>query len=279
MTMTIFVESNVFKQMLSYKPYVESKADKRNVKYKLLDRIKEGLGDKWNRFKEGTRQSFDQICFFSAELGFFYASDKYLAEHNNVGLRTIQYRLNELVKLGEVVKVNRRAKRSNGKGKAIYLFVNHPYFTYWTKLLGINNCDTNCATENDEVPTESKNEELENVPTYSLPKKQESTIYKASNEFIPNEIKNDADFQNIVAMYSLQLYDKVKKGFNIKSFSSLVSKDLKHKIRLALYDANTRDRSRKQQRIKENSDIAAELGLTRQRPTYADVIFNYYEGK
>lgn len=263
--MTIFVESNVFKQMLSYKPYVTDKHGKKQVKYSLLDRIKEGLGDKWNRLKEGTRQTFDQICFFSAELGFFYASDKYLAEYNNVSLRTIQYRLNELIKLGEVIKVNRRAKRSNGKGKAVYLFVNHPYFTYWTELLGITNCNTDCATEKAKIPTESKNEGPGKISTYSLPKKQESTIYKASNEFVPSEIQNDTDFQNIVGMYSLQLYDKVKKGFNIKSFSSLVSKDISHKIRLALYDANARDNKRRKQREAKNDHLAIELGIKKQK--------------
>ena len=111
--------------------------------------------------------------------------------------------------------------------KPVYLFVNHPYFKYWINLLDLSDCIANCNTENAETPCESKNEGKENVPTYSLPKKQESNIYiaskdnsfKVSTEIIPNEIKDDMDFQNIVNMYALKMYDKVKDGFNIKYLS------------------------------------------------------------
>ena len=77
--MTIFVETSQFNQMISYRPYAETKNQKKKVKYTLLDSIKEKVGDRWSLFKEGTRQAFDMICFFSAESGFFYAGDQYLA--------------------------------------------------------------------------------------------------------------------------------------------------------------------------------------------------------
>ena len=38
--MTIFVETSQFNQMISYRPYAETKNQKKKVKYTLLDSIK-----------------------------------------------------------------------------------------------------------------------------------------------------------------------------------------------------------------------------------------------
>jgi hypothetical protein len=169
--MTHFVETSHFKQMISYSPYVATSTEKKKVKYNLLDGIKEAVGDKWTRFKEGTRQAFDMICFLSAELGFFYAGGEYLAERHDISDRTVRNRLKELEELGQVIKVHRRARKCNGRGKPIYLFVNHPYFTYWVKLLGIDlsNYHTDFQTENAGTPCGSKEDGAKIIPTYLLP--------------------------------------------------------------------------------------------------------------
>jgi hypothetical protein len=228
--MTYFVETMEFKTMLSYKPYAVNKQDKKKVKYNLLDSIKNALGDKWERLKEGTRQAFDMVCFFSAELGFFYASDEYLAERHAISERTIQYRLKELEELGQVVKVHRRAKRCNGRGKPVYLFVNHPYFNYWMELLNIDFI-TDCETENAVNPCESKEEEAEKVPTFHLPKKQESNIYK--------QLRKYADYK---------INDLIEKGVTVKYLSSYVGKLFKSLEMQSLYYANRLDRERMEKR-------------------------------
>ena len=168
---TIFLKTHQFNQMITHSPYATTNSEKKKVKYIMLDSIKEGFGDKWDRLKEGTRQAFDMACFLSAELGFYYAGNEYMANRYDISERTLRYRLKELVELGQVVKVYRRAKRCNGRGKPIYLFVSHPYFTYWTELLElkIEDCRTDCHTENAETPCESKDEETKKVSTYSLP--------------------------------------------------------------------------------------------------------------
>lgn len=255
--MTYFVEADQFKQMISYNPYVTEKKDKKNVKYSLLEQIKSGIGDKWDRLKEGTRQAFDMICFFSAELGFFYASDEYLAERHEISDRTIRNRLKELEELGQVVKVHRRAKRCNGRGKPIYLFVNHPYFTYWVNMLNItHDFHSNFQTGNDEIPCESKEEGAKNVPTYSLPLKQESNNYKSDIMVL----KKYADYK---------IQDIAKKGITVKYISSYINKLFKSLEIQSLHAENNRIEAKKkelQQRASEN--YKKSLGIRKPVPFY-----------
>lgn len=240
--MTVFVETDQFKQMISYKPYAASKNEKRKVKYDLLDPIKKKIGDTWNRYKEGSRQAVDMICFLGAELGFFYASDEYLAARHEISERTIQYKLKDLVDLGQVIKVYRRAKKCNGRGKPIYLFVNHPYFKYWVELLGLNlaDCVTDCETENAEIPCDSKDWDTKKIPTYSLPKKQERDIILGDNK--------------IVQYVANRVNDAIKKGSTIKYISSYVDRAFRSLERQALYAENNRQkaiRKRQQEEIRE----------------------------
>lgn len=247
MKKTNFVESEDLRQMQAYKPYVETKKEKREVKYTLLDGIKEGLGDKWYRIKEGTRQTFDMICFLGAELGFFYAGDTYLAERHNITDRTIRNRFKELVELGLVVKIHRRAKRCNGKGKPIYLFVHHPYFTYWTEFLGLNldNFLPYFHTGDDKSPCESKKEEVKQISTYSLTKKQESN----------NNISDNTVIQYI---YN-RVQDAVNKGTTIKYLSSYINRVVTSLEKQALYAENMRQNAIKKKVQREQSQQIREL--------------------
>jgi hypothetical protein len=182
-------------------------------------------------FKEGTRQTFDMICFFSAELGFFYAGGEYLAARHNITDRTVRNRLKELQDLGQVIKVHRRAKRCNGKGKPIYLFVNHPYFTYWVQLLGLNIEDfhTDFHTENGETSTGSKSEGTKKVPTYSLPSKQESNIYIGDNKIMK-------------AIFN-RVNDAIKEGSTIEYLSSYVDRVFRSLENQALRAENNRQKA------------------------------------
>lgn len=241
MDMTIFVESETMRQMLSYKPYTSEKQEKKEVKYNMLDHIKNAIGDKWERLKEGTRQALDMVCFLSSERGFFYASDEYLADRHEISERTIQYRLKELEEMGQVVKVYRRAKRCNGRGKPVYLFVHHPYFQYWTNLIGLHiNCGTDCETENNEIHCESKEEGGKKVPTYSLPTlKQESDITLAVKE----KLQKYADYK---------INDILRKGVTVKYLSSYVGKMFKSLENQSLYYINNQQKKKKKQQKEEN---------------------------
>ncbi|MFP7474452.1 hypothetical protein SFC55_26045 [Niallia taxi] len=244
---TTFVESQQFSEMLSYKPFAQTKTEKKKVKYSLLDSIQQSIGDKWYRLKEGTRQAFDMVCFFSTELGFFYASDEYLAKTNGISDRTIQYRLKELVELGEVIKVYRRAKKCNGRGNPVYLFVNHPYFQNWVNFLGLNlaNFQTDCETETSEKPCASKEKEGKKVATYFVPEKQESTIYKQSNK--------------IIQYVTNRVNDSIKRGTRIKYLSSYVDTLVTKLEWQALYAENNRQIKAKQQAHSESYENVKDM--------------------
>lgn len=210
---TIFIETKQINQMLAHSPYATTNSEKKKVKYIMLDSIKEGFGDKWDRLKEGTRQAFDMACFLSAELGFYYAGNEYMANRYDISERTLRYRLKELVELGQVVKVYRRAKCCNGRGKPIYLFVHHPYFTYWAELLGLNmeDCHTDCHTENVETPCESKDEATKKVSTYSLPDLKTNNNHLNTNrspyiQFVPKSLQH---FQVYFGKQVKDIYSRV----------------------------------------------------------------------
>lgn len=249
--MTVFVETDQFKQMISYNPYVTTKQEKRKVKYSLLDGIKEVIGDKWDRFKEGTRQAYDMVCFLSAELGFFYAGDEYLAARHDISSRTIRNRFKELEELGQVIKVHRRAKRCNGKGKPVYLFVGHPYFTYWVNLLGLNLEDfqTDFQTKNEEKPCKSKDEGQKNIPTYSLPfLKQESNNIHSNNEIVQYVVN--------------RVNDSIKQGIKIKYLSSYIDRIVRSLEWQSLYAENERQKAMRKRQQEENEKFRREyLGI------------------
>jgi hypothetical protein len=248
--MTYFVETDQFNQMISYNPYVTTGKEKKKIKYSLLDRIQEVLGEKWNRFKEGTRQAFDMICFLGTELGFVYAGDDYLAERHAISDRTVRNRLKELEELGQVIKVHRRAAHCNGRGKPIYIFVNHPYFHYWVELLGINLEDfqTHFQTENGQTPCESKEEESKKISTYSLPTlKQEN---------------NNISDHKIIQYISNRVRDSINKGTTIKYLSSYINKMVSSLEHQAVYEENRRLATLRKQQQEENSKfIQGLLGI------------------
>lgn len=261
--MTYFVETDQFNQMISFTPYANNKQEKKKIKYTLLDRIQEGLGNKWNRLKEGTRQAFDMICFLGAELGFVYASDEYLAERHDISDRTVRNRLKELEELGQVIKVHRRTKRCNGRGKPIYLFVNHPYFDYWVKLLGINLEDfqTDFQTKNAENPCESNGQGPEKVLTYSLPSlKQEN---------------NNISDHKIIQYISTRVKDSINKGTTIKYLSSYINKIVNSLERQAIYAENKKIIAiRNQQQAKNAQFIQELLGVKKTEPV---TFYNWLE--
>jgi predicted ArsR family transcriptional regulator len=262
--MTVFVETNQFTQMISYNPYASTKQEKKEVKYNLLDQIKAGIGDKWNRLKDGTRQAFDMICFFSAELGFFYASDEYLAERHDISDRTVRNRLRELEELGQVVKVYRRAKRCNGRGKPVYLFVNHPYFQYWVNLLNLNvDFLSDFQTESEKIACESKAEGGKNIATYSLPTFKQESNNKASKQLLEKYAK-------------IKINDILKKGVTVKYISSYITKLFNSLENQSLYDANEVNKARRKKQQEQAHKWFNELNGTNEEPV---PFYNWLESR
>ncbi|WP_082802585.1 hypothetical protein, partial [Priestia endophytica] len=105
----------------------------------------------------------------ATDKGFVYAKDTYFAEKHDISARTIRRVMKTLEEAGKIVKAHRSSSKHNGRGAAVYFFVNHPYFAHWTTYFGFD-VQADVQAENAEIPCESKDEEAKKVSTYSLPK-------------------------------------------------------------------------------------------------------------
>ncbi|KIL72273.1 hypothetical protein [Bacillus badius] len=209
--MTIFIESEQLKQMLSYKPLAENHAGQQKIKLQLLESIKEFFADKFYRLKKATREAIDFIAWLSSERGFIFASQLYLAERHGITDRTIRNIMKQLEGAGLVVKVHRRAKGTNAKGKPVYLFTKHKYFSYWKELLNLSECEDfheDFHEENKETPYYKRAEEdkknstntylnklrdlIINKKVLSADQKKASEMIK-SNKLIFSEWKDHAE--------------------------------------------------------------------------------------
>ena len=267
---SIMIDSCQVKHMKEVNSEVRDQ-DNINLKYQVLDGFEEAFGDKWFRLKDETRQALDEVAFLGKDAGFIYARPTHFVDQCNVSERTFRNNMTELEQLGKVIKLHQHTKKCNGRGTPIYLLVDHPLFQYWIDYLGITekveqlfpNFQTDFQKENDKKPCESKRERTKNIATYVLPffkHEINNSIaikdFRITNDMIPLEIRNDKDFQNVVNMYALKMWDKVKTGFDIKYLSSLVSKDVRHQIRLAFCDENTREiKARKQKEEERRQEL------------------------
>ena len=286
---SIMIESKQVSHMKEINAEARDK-DNINLKYQVLDGFEEAFGDKWYRLSHETKHALDEVAFLGKDAGFTYARPIHFVDNCNVSEANFRKIMRELEQLGQVIKLHQHTRKCNGRGTPIYLLVNHPMFQYWIDYLGITekveqlfpNAQTEVETEKAETPCESKHERTKNIATYLLPNfKQESNIsiafkdFRVTNELIPNEIKNDKDFQNVVNMYALKMWDRIKSDFNIKYLSSLVSKDVRHQIRLALYDENARQAKARKQREEESRQTLIKLGVIEERKSFP--FYNWLE--
>jgi hypothetical protein len=179
MTVSKIVSIQEFKQMKSYKSYAKNQSQQQTEKKRLLKLVQESYGDKYYRLKKGTKEAIDMMCWFAVERGFVYAGDVYLADRYDVSDRTIRNVAKELRKMGRIVTVYRRSTKHNGRGCPIHLFVDHPYFEYWTSFFDLQ-FQANFQAENVEKPYESKDKEQKKDSTYNLTNK--SFIYNKRKE-------------------------------------------------------------------------------------------------
>lgn len=167
MAVSKIVSIHEFKQMKSYKSYVENQSQQQKEKKRLLELVQESYGDKYYRLKEGTKQAIDMMCWFAVERGFVFAGDDYLADRHDISDRTVRNVAKELRKMGRIVTVYRKSTKHNGRGCPIHLFVDHPYFQYWTSFFNLH-FQADFQAEKDENSWESKGKEQKNDSTYNL---------------------------------------------------------------------------------------------------------------
>lgn len=247
--MTVLVDSKVFNQMISYRPHTNNQLESKNMKFSLLDDIKDFFSDKWDRLKNGTRSAIDMMAFLSTERGFVYASQQYLGDRYGVSDRTIRRIANELEKAGLIYIVYRRHSKGNSKGKPIYLFTQHPYFEYWATLLNLEVHD-HVQEEKRETLWEIMDEDQKKLPTYIYQSKQERNI----------NIGNDRIAQYIFN----RVQDSVKQGTKIKYLSSYINKIVRSLEKQALYDENMKQMKAKKDNETYLSNLAIELGIRKQ---------------
>jgi hypothetical protein len=191
MTVSKIVSNHEFSQMISYKRYAENQSQQQKEKKRLLELIQESFGDKYYRLKEGTKQAIDMMCWFAAERGFVFAGDDYLADRHDISDRTVRNVAKELRTMGRIVTVYRKSTKHNGRGCPIHLFVDHPYFEYWTSFLDVH-FQADFQAENAENYWESRDKEQKNDPTYNLTnksfinKKRKETRAFLDHQYVPS---------------------------------------------------------------------------------------------
>jgi len=165
----MLIFSDDFARMQNYESYIKDKDQQKQMKYKLLSIVESAFGDSYARLKPETRNAIDMICFLATEKGFVYAKDSYFAKEHNISTRTIRRVMKTLEDASKIVKAHRSSSKHNGRGAAVYFFVDHPCFTHWQQYFGFD-VQADVQAENAEIPCGSKDEEAKKVSTYSLPK-------------------------------------------------------------------------------------------------------------
>ncbi|MED3729648.1 hypothetical protein [Priestia filamentosa] len=157
-----------FARMQGYESYTKARNEQKQMKYKLLEMVESVFGDSFARLKPETRNAIDMICFLATDKGFVYAKDTYFAKEHNISARTIRRVMKTLEDAGKIVKAHRSSSKHNGRGAAVYFFVNHPFFTHWQQYFGFD-VQADVQAENAETPCESKDKDEKKVSTYYLP--------------------------------------------------------------------------------------------------------------
>lgn len=190
------VTQHEFSQMMSYRRYTENQSQQQKEKKRLKELVQESIGDKYYRLKEGTKQAIDMMCWFAAERGFVFAGDDYLANRHDISDRTVRNVAKELRKLGLIVTIYRKSTKHNGRGCPIHLFVNHPYFEYWTSYFDLY-FQADFQAENAQTSSESREQQPKNDSTYNLTKKsllnnkRKESHTNLDAKYIPSNVPKD----------------------------------------------------------------------------------------
>ncbi|MBU8909020.1 helix-turn-helix domain-containing protein [Desertibacillus haloalkaliphilus] len=227
MSTSIIITADQFKEMTTYKSYVSSEENHQKVKLSLLNDIRKIYGEKWYRVKGGTRKAIDYLAWFAAERGFAFPSSEHIGEKYSISDRTVRNIIKKLEDNGLIIKIYRRAKKTNSIGKPIFLFTNHPYFNYWTEFLKLD-FHADFHAENAETSSESKPEAIKNKSTIDLTylislinKRKEINLEDLDHTYTPSHIPKE--FINITkpffksALMIYKLWGRVKTAYKNSS--------------------------------------------------------------
>lgn len=211
----VMIEHSIFRQMLSYKPYVSFQADKQRLKNELKQDIINFYSDKFYRLKEGSRAAIDFILFSGCSLGFSYASQEYLAQFG-VSERTIRRIMSELQDAGLISIAYRRNGRFNMCKKPVYFMTKHPYFDYWKSLIGIDDQSSirvDDQEQNDRIVDTLIDSEENLLSNNKLTSSQSSNCIKDRGKDIDTVPDNiDHDFSKLYSCYF---------GLDVKAINNL----------------------------------------------------------
>lgn len=196
------------------------------------------LVTKWFNLSDKTRQAIDYICFLSVEHGYFYASPEHIAKKSGIGKSTVYETLKLMRESGVLFKVNRTSRKQNGLGSPIHFFVNHPYFEHYNSYFAFGwkpEQKADWKAENDEIPCDSKAEQVKNVPTLPLHSLyQENNIDIHTNvpqsnqpkfvKYVPQEINKK--YANIFGIRLRMIWVKITQAWKTINQSTLNRNDL-----------------------------------------------------
>lgn len=189
-----------FNLLSEVSPIVDGKdvSKKKEIKFKLLDGLQEALSDKWYNMKKGSQEALQYLCMRSTEQGFCFCSPAHLSKKFKIGVSTVYNNLKELIEAKKIVRINRTSTKHNGKGNAVYIFVNHPNFPIICGLLKLDwkaNCKADCKAESEEKPCGSKVESDNSASTYSLP------------TTLPIDLKDNVKHYNVQENQKVEAYE------------------------------------------------------------------------
>ncbi|WP_425203964.1 hypothetical protein [Priestia megaterium] len=212
-----------FKYISKFPKLLASRADKKKLKFHLLNQIKAVFGDKFHNLKQGSQDAFEEMCFLSVNRGFFFAKDVYFAEKHNVGKSTINRNLKTLCDERVLVKKYRTSRKQNGFGNVVYFFVDHPYFEYWKEYFEFDemtNVDSHEKSDDDDNPPESKSESPKLDSNMNLPNLLKESFNKQADVKIAKcviEIVKKARENGTIINYLDEYINKVMISLNKKA--------------------------------------------------------------
>jgi hypothetical protein len=233
--MAVVISINQFKKMQSYEPLTINQKERQKKKWVFIDRIKSKVNIRWERSKK-VLSVIDEIIYKATDRGYSFNGRETLAEKCNVSLSTVDKAIKLLKQSGEAFVAYRTNPSSNGIKTPIIILKEHENFTHWQELLGLENNVEN-KVENVANPVIPMDEGTKKVPTYSLPSKQESTIYISDNQIMK-------------AVFN-RVNDAVKDGTTIKYLSSYVDRIFRSLEKQALYAENRRQVAMRKKRENE----------------------------
>jgi hypothetical protein len=233
--MSAIISINQFKQMQSYEPLTINQKERQKKKWFFIDRIKSKVNIRWERSKK-VLSVIDEIIYKATDRGYSFNGRETLAEKCNVSLSTVDKAIKLLKQSGEAFVAYRTNPSSNGIKTPIIILKEHENFTHWQELLGLEN-NVEHKVENVAKPVIPTDEGTKKVSTYSLPSKQESTIYISDNQIMK-------------AVFN-RVNDAVKDGTTIKYLSSYVDRIFRSLEKQALYAENRRQVAMRKKRENE----------------------------